>query len=74
MTPNSNKQSLNKFDKIQIQTFLEEVDQHQQLVHQEVITLVVEVKHMLMIYDVVDHHCIKRINYIDTQISISNLN
>ncbi len=35
------------------------MDQHQQLVHQEVITVVVEVKHMLMIHDVVDHHFIK---------------
>lgn len=43
-----------------MQTFLEEVDQHRQLVRQEVTISVVEEVHKLMIHDVVDHHFIQK--------------
>ena len=53
--------SMLNFEKIQ--TFLEAMDQRPQLVHREVIIVVVEVEHKLMKYDVVDHHCIKQKEY-----------
>ncbi len=60
MIPNSNHNNQNFEETIQIQTFLEVMDQHRQLVHRGVINVVVEVKHKLRKYDVVDHHYIKQ--------------
>ncbi len=69
MIPNSNHNNQN-FDlkkEIEIQTFLEAMDQHPQLVHRGVINVVVEVKHKLRKYDVVDHHYIRqKINLIES--------
>ena len=62
MTPNSNDKKIfrSNFEHDRVQTFLEVMDRHQQLVHREVRVLVVEVKHMLMRHDAVDHHYIKQ--------------